>query len=92
MTKKRVLITGGAGFIGSHISSYLIEKNYSVIAVDNLITGTVKNIEHLLGNKDFDFLKQDVSKYIDIKGKLDYVHRLSPFSYPDIKGGIAGDP
>ncbi len=81
MSKKRVLITGGAGFIGSHISAYLIGKGYRVIAVDNLITGTVKNIEHLLGKKDFDFLKQDVSKYIDIKGKLDYVlHFASPAS------------
>lgn len=84
--KKSVLITGGAGFIGSHLCAYLIDKGYRVIAIDNLITGTVKNIEGFKGNADFTFIEQDVTKYIDIKGDLDYVlHFASPASPIDYK-------
>lgn len=84
MKRKRVLITGGAGFIGSHLSDYLIEKGYHVIVMDNLITGAVKNIEHLLNNPSFHFIEQDVTKYIDIKDDLDYImHFASPASPTD---------
>ena len=79
--KKTVLITGGAGFIGSHLCDYLIAKGYRVIAMDNLITGAMKNIEHLAQNPRFTFILQDVTKYIDIREDLDYVlHFASPAS------------
>lgn len=84
MARKSVLITGGAGFIGSHLSDHLIGRGYRVIAVDNLITGTLANIKHLMKNKNFKFIKQDVTKYIDIKEDLDYVlHFASPASPVD---------
>ncbi len=79
--KKSVLLTGGAGFIGSHLCNYLIEKGYRVIAIDNLITGAIKNIKHLMNNPDFEFIQHDVTKYIDIKEDLNYVlHFASPAS------------
>jgi len=81
MKKKRILITGGAGFIGSHLCDRFIEEGYSVICMDSLVTGSLKNIRHLLKNRNFEFVKHDVSKYINIKGKLDYVlHFASPAS------------
>ena len=84
MARKSVLITGGAGFIGSHLSDHLIGRGYRVIAVDNLITGTLANIKHLMKNENFKFIKQDVTKYIDIKEDLDYVlHFASPASPVD---------
>ncbi|MBL7068748.1 MAG: SDR family oxidoreductase [Candidatus Omnitrophica bacterium] len=84
--KKRILITGGAGFLGSHLCDYLIAKDYRVIVMDNLITGTLENIKHLTNNRDFEFVEQDVTKYIEIKGKLDYVlHFASPASPIDYK-------
>ena len=79
--KKAILITGGAGFIGSHLSDTFIQKGYSVICMDNLVTGSMDNIKHLLEDKNFKFIKHDVSKYIDVKGRLDYVlHFASPAS------------
>ncbi|MEE8359837.1 MAG: UDP-glucuronic acid decarboxylase family protein [Candidatus Omnitrophota bacterium] len=82
--KNWVLITGGAGFIGSHICDHLLSKGYRVIAIDNLLTGSIKNITHLTGDKDFRFIKHDVTKYIDIKENIDYVlHFASPASPSD---------
>lgn len=79
--KKRVLITGGAGFIGSHLCDYLLKKEYQVICMDSLITGSTDNIAHLAGNEDFVFVKHDVTNYIYIEGKLDYImHFASPAS------------
>ncbi|MGB2601804.1 MAG: UDP-glucuronic acid decarboxylase family protein [Candidatus Omnitrophota bacterium] len=77
----RILLTGGAGFIGSHLSEKLLGEGHQVVCMDNLITGSVENIAHLSGNKDFEFIKHDVSKYIYVKGKIDYVlHFASPAS------------
>ena len=81
MDKKRVLITGAAGFLGSHLCDRFIKEGYVVIGMDNLITGDLKNIEHLFKRADFDFYHHDVSKYIHIPGKLDYIlHFASPAS------------
>jgi len=77
----RVLITGGAGFLGSHLCDYLLAKGHEVIALDNLITGKVNNISHLAGNDHFQFIKQDVTEYLYLKGKIDYIlHFASPAS------------
>ena len=82
--KKRILITGGAGFIGSHLCDHLIAKDYSVVCMDNLITGKMKNIEHLLTDAHFRFVKHDVSQYIEVKERLDYIlHFASPASPVD---------
>ncbi len=78
---KRVLITGGAGFLGSHLCDRLIKEGYHVIAMDNLITGDLKNIEHLFHLKQFEFYHHDVSKFIHVAGELDYIlHFASPAS------------
>lgn len=80
---KMVLITGGAGFIGSHLSHYLIEKGYYVICVDNLITGSLKNIEGL-DKRKFKFIKHDITKPLAIRGNIDFVlHLASPASPVD---------
>lgn len=79
--KKRVLITGGAGFLGSHLSDRFLKEGYHVIAMDNLLTGSMDNIEHLFPNKDFDFYHHDVSKYVHVPGELHYIlHFASPAS------------
>jgi len=81
MTSKRILITGAAGFLGSHLCDKFIKEGYSVIGMDNLITGDLKNIEHLFKLKEFEFYEQDVSKYIHVSGELDYIlHFASPAS------------
>ena len=78
---KRVLITGGAGFLGSHLCDRFIKEGYHVIGMDNLITGDLKNIEHLFPLKEFEFYNHDVSKFIHIPGQLDYIlHFASPAS------------
>lgn len=80
----KVLITGGAGFIGSHLSRLLIEKGYQVICMDNLITGNLDNISHLIDNPNFKFIQQDVTKFIDLDENIDYVlHFASPASPVD---------
>jgi dTDP-glucose 4,6-dehydratase len=84
MPKKVVVVTGGAGFIGSHLCERLIREDFRVICLDNLITGNLKNIEGLAKSDKFEFIKHDVTKYIDIKGKIDYVlHFASPASPVD---------
>ncbi|MFZ1808000.1 MAG: UDP-glucuronic acid decarboxylase family protein [Cyclobacteriaceae bacterium] len=81
MSKKRILITGGAGFLGSHLCDRFIKEGYHVIAMDNLITGDLKNIEHLFKHPDFEFSHSDVSKFVHVPGKLDYIlHFASPAS------------
>jgi dTDP-glucose 4,6-dehydratase len=77
----RVLITGGAGFLGSHLCDRFLNEGHRVIAMDNLITGKVRNIEHLAGNEHFRFIKQDVTEYLYIDGTVDAVlHFASPAS------------
>jgi dTDP-glucose 4,6-dehydratase len=80
-TKQRILITGAAGFLGSHLCDRFIREGFHVIGMDNLITGRMANIEHLLPLADFDFYHQDVSKFIHIPGELHYIlHFASPAS------------
>jgi dTDP-glucose 4,6-dehydratase len=78
---KRILITGGAGFLGSHLCDRFIKEGYKVIAMDNLITGSMSNIDHLMPLEHFEFYHHDVSKFIHIPGELDYIlHFASPAS------------
>lgn len=78
---KRVLITGGAGFLGSHLCDRFVAEGYHVIAMDNLITGNIKNIEHLFKLPNFEFYHHDVSKFVHVPGQLDYIlHFASPAS------------
>jgi len=78
---KTVLITGGAGFLGSHLCDRFIKEGFRVIAMDNLITGSLENIEHLFKLEQFEFYNHDVSKFVHIPGELDYiVHFASPAS------------
>ncbi len=71
--QKRILITGAAGFLGSHLCDRFINEGYYVIAMDNLITGDLINIQHLLKLEQFEFYHHDVSKYIHIPGNIDYI-------------------
>ncbi|HEY5826480.1 MAG TPA: UDP-glucuronic acid decarboxylase family protein [Cyclobacteriaceae bacterium] len=81
MAKKRVLITGGAGFLGSHLCDRFIKEGFHVIAMDNLITGDLRNIEHLFKHPDFEFYHHDVSKFVHVPGDLHYIlHFASPAS------------
>ncbi len=95
----RILITGGAGFIGSHLADRLLSEGHSVIAIDNLATGHTRNIEHLAGHERFHFIRHDVTEYMYIEGKLDVVLHLaslpSPVDYlkkpiPTLKVGALG--
>jgi len=96
--KKRVVITGVAGFIGSHLADALLDREFSVIGIDNLLTGDTANISHL-ANRDFSFIKHDVTNYIYVDGPVDYVlHWASPASpidylelpIPTLKVGALG--
>ena len=96
--KKRIVITGAAGFIGSHLSETLLDRGYEVIGIDNLLTGDTANIAHL-ANRDFTFIKHDVTNYIHVDGPVDYVlHWASPASpidylelpIPTLKVGALG--
>lgn len=79
--RKKILITGAAGFLGSHLCDFFIAKDYHVIAMDNLITGRIENIEHLFPLENFEFCNHDVTKFIHVPGKLDYIlHFASPAS------------
>ena len=78
---KTAVVTGGAGFLGSHLTDRLLKEGFAVIGVDNFITGNPANIEHLKGNKNYSFIEQDVTKYIDIPGDINIVfHFASPAS------------
>jgi dTDP-glucose 4,6-dehydratase len=89
----RILVTGGAGFIGSHLCDRLLAEGHQVVAMDNLVTGTLDNINHLSGNSEFEFIKHDVSNFIFVPGNVDAVLHLaspaspnptSPYGYPQL--------
>ena len=81
MEQKRILITGAAGFLGSHLCDRFIKEGMSVVAMDNLVTGDLKNIEHLFKLPQFEFYHHDVSKFIHVPGNIDYIlHFASPAS------------
>ena len=82
MPKQTVLVTGGAGFIGSHLCQKLLENNYKVICLDNFITGSRKNLDSFLQNKNFRLEVCNVSNYIDVPGKLDYVLHCASLASP----------
>ena len=89
----RILLTGAAGFLGSHLTDRLIKEGHQVIGMDNFITGNQNNLEHLAGNKNFSFIRHDVSNFIFVPGKIDYVlhfaspaspNPASPLGYPNL--------
>jgi dTDP-glucose 4,6-dehydratase len=80
----RAVITGGAGFLGSHLCDYLIDRDWEVLSIDSLVTGSQNNVEHLMRHPRFRMMRQDVSKFIDVPGPIDYVlHFASPASPVD---------
>ena len=98
-SKPTSVVTGGAGFLGSHLTERLLSEGHKVIGVDNLITGSTKNIEHLAGNEDYRFIRANVSEYLFIPGDVDYVFHFaspaSPIDYlelpiPTLKVGALG--
>ena len=81
MYKYTAVVTGGAGFLGSHLCDKLLAEGFKVICVDNLITGNINNIAHLISDEDFKFVKHDVTNYIYLPGRIDYIlHFASPAS------------
>ena len=81
MQQKTAVVTGGAGFLGSHLCDRLLAEGMRVICIDNLLTGNLDNISHIFGNNDFSFIKHDVTNYIYVRGDIDYVlHFASPAS------------
>lgn len=81
MYKPTTVVTGGAGFLGSHLCDRFIKEGHKVICIDNLLTGNPDNISHLMGNENFQFIKHDVTDYIHVKGTVDYIlHFASPAS------------
>jgi dTDP-glucose 4,6-dehydratase len=81
LSKETVVVTGGAGFLGSHLCDKFLKEGYKVIAIDNLITGNINNISHLSGDENFSFIKHDITNYIFLPGKVDYIlHFASPAS------------
>jgi dTDP-glucose 4,6-dehydratase len=83
-TNPRTLVTGGAGFLGSHLCDRLLAEGHTVVCMDNLLTGSLDNIAHLFGREDFRFVKQDVTEYLYLEGPLDYLlHFASPASPVD---------
>ena len=99
VSKKTAVVTGGAGFLGSHLTDRLLAEGFRVIAIDNLITGSPENVAHLAGNPDFRFIRQNVSEYIFVPGKVDFVFHFaspaSPIDYlehpiPTLKVGALG--
>ena len=84
MKKQKVVVTGGAGFLGSHLCDKLLYEGFEVVCIDNLITGNTDNIAHLSGNEYFSFVKHDVTNYIFLPGKVDFIlHFASPASPVD---------
>jgi len=79
----RILITGGAGFIGSHLCDYFLEKNFEVVCIDNLLTGKKQNINQHINNKNFKFIKQDISEKFEYKDNLDYILNFASPASPD---------
>ena len=80
-TRRRALVTGGAGFLGSHLCERMLDEGLDVVCMDNLITGSLDNIEHLFGREGFIFVEHDVTNFIHVAGRLDYVlHFASPAS------------
>jgi len=81
MSKKTAVVTGGAGFLGSHLCDKMLNEGMKVICIDNLLTGDLRNISHLFGNEDFLFLHHDVTNFIHVPGEVDYIlHFASPAS------------
>jgi dTDP-glucose 4,6-dehydratase len=97
--KKTCVVTGGAGFLGSHLCDRLLDEGHAVVCLDNLLTGSVRNIEHFSGNENFTFIKQNVTDYLYIAGEIFYIfHFASPaspidyleFPIPTLKVGALG--